>query len=67
MQVKRIIKLTGTDIELNISKATAVKTKSKMIHFDELSDGSWRIIYNGDMIPDFSKIQAFDIIRIDNE
>lgn len=63
IKVKRIVRLKGTDIELNISKAVAVKTASNMIHFDQLKDGTWRIIYNGNMIPDFSKIESFDIIR----
>lgn len=60
---KRFIKLEGTDITLELSKATAVKTSQEMIHFDRLPDGTWRLIYNGNMIPDFSKIEAFRIIR----
>lgn len=62
-QVKRSVDLVGTGIILELSKATAVKTKQNMIHFDELPDGTWRLIYNGDMIPDFTKIEAFKIIR----
>lgn len=63
--MRRAIKLKGTDIVLEVSKATAVKTKSNMIHFDQLPDGTWRIIYNGNMIPDFTKIEAFEIVRED--
>lgn len=62
-EVKRSVDLVGTGIILELSKATAVKTKQNMIHFDELPDGTWRLIYNGDMIPDFTKIEAFKIIR----
>lgn len=61
--MRRAIKLTGTDIVLELSKVTAVKTSQKMIHFDELPDGTWRMIYNGNHIPDFTKIDAFEIIR----
>jgi hypothetical protein len=61
--MKRAIKINGTDIVLQLSKATAIKTKKNMIHFDELDNGTWRIIYNGTMIPDFTKITNFEIIR----
>lgn len=60
---KRSIELVGTDIILELSKATAVKTKQNMIHLDELPDGTWRLIYNGNMIPDFSKIECLRIVR----
>jgi hypothetical protein len=60
---KRSIELVGTDIVLVLSKAAGVKTKNNMIHFDQLTDGTWRLIYNGNMIPDFSKITEFKIIR----
>lgn len=56
-------KLEGTDIELEISKVTAVKLDKEMIHLDKLQDGSWRLIYNSNMIPDFSKISSFKIER----
>jgi len=36
-----------------------------MIHFDELDDGTWRLIFSKDMIDDFSKIKSFEIIRED--
>lgn len=63
--LRRAIKLEGTDIVLELSKVTAVKTKQRMIHLDELNDGTWRLIYNGDHIPDFSKITNLEIIRED--
>ncbi len=62
---RRAIGLQGTDIVLELSKVTAVKTKQRMIHLDELPDGTWRLIYNGEHIPDFSQIQALQIIRED--
>jgi hypothetical protein len=62
---KRYIDLVGTDLRLELSKATAVKTKQNMIHLDQLPVGTWRLIYNGDMIPDFSKIECLRIVRED--
>lgn len=63
MKTRRAIKINGTDITLELSKATAVKTLKNMIHLDQLDDGSWRIIYNSNLIPDFSKVISFEIIR----
>jgi hypothetical protein len=61
----RAILIEGTDEVLVLSKATAVKTKQNMIHIDQLPDGTWRLIYNGNMIPDFSKVLSLKIIRED--
>ena len=61
--VRRAIEVTGTDHILILSKATAVKTKQNMIHLDQLQDGTWRLIYNGDMIPDFSVVEGLKIVR----
>lgn len=62
---RRAIELVGTDNVLELSKVTAVRTRNRMIHLDELPDGTWRLIYNGDMIPDFSLITGLKIIRED--
>ena len=61
----RIKTSDGTDKVLELSKATAVRTPKRMIHLDELPDGTWRLIYNGDMLPDFTLVQALEIVRED--
>lgn len=61
--MKRAIKLEGLDQELVLSKATAVKTDKNMIHLDQLENGTWRLIYNGNMIPDFTKLISLTIVR----
>ncbi len=63
--MRRAIKVNGTDLVLELSKAVAVKTTKNMIHLDQMEDGSWRLIYNGNLIPDFTKIENFEIIRED--
>lgn len=63
--MRRAVKINGTNIELNLSKATAVKTEKNMIHFDQLPDGTWRLIYNENFISDFSKVVNFEFIRED--
>lgn len=62
-QQTRTFVLNGTDHQLVVSKATAVNLSKNMIHLDQLDDGTWRLIYNSNMIPDFSLIQSIDIIR----
>ena len=59
----RAINIEGLGITLELSKATAVKTKQNMIHLDQLPDGTWRLIYNGDMIPGFTKVMGLKILR----
>mgnify|MGYP001825633137 CR=1 FL=1 len=54
-----------TNQVLELSKATAIKTDKNMIHLDQLPDGTWRLIYNSKMIPDFAEVEAFEIIRED--
>lgn len=63
--MKRSINLEGLGVELVLSKATAIKTDKNMIHLDQLPDGTWRLIYNGNMIPDFSKLISMTIVRED--
>ena len=63
--MRRAIRIDGTEIELELSKATAVKTTKQMIHLDQLPDGTWRLIYNSNLIPDFTKVKAFTIVRED--
>lgn len=63
--MRRAISLDGLDQVLELSKATAVKTDKQMIHLDQLPNGTWRLIYNGNMIPDFTKLTALTIIRED--
>lgn len=67
MSVRRAIKVEGTDLTLELSKVTAVKISQRMIHLDELPDGTWRLIYNGNHIPDFSIVTGLTIIREDDK
>jgi len=64
-QPRRSVEIQGTDMVMELSKATAVRTGKNMIHFDQLKDGTWRLIYNPKMIPDFTKVEGFKIIRED--
>lgn len=64
--VRRAIEIEGLDITLELSKATAIKTDKQMIHLDQLGDGTWRLIYNGNLVPDFTKVKSLKIIREDD-
>ena len=66
-EVRRAIELEGLDIVLELSKATAIKGKKRMIHLDELDDGTWRLLFSKDLVEveDFPKIKSLKIIRED--
>jgi hypothetical protein len=55
--------LDDANLLLPVSRVTAVSTVKEMIHFDKLNDGTWRIIYNSNMLPEFSKVLNFEIVR----
>lgn len=64
--MKRTLRINfedGTFKDLNITKATSVKTNNEMIYFDKLKDDSWRLIWNESLISDFSKVTNFEIVR----
>ena len=63
--MRRAIDIEGTEHVLELSKVTAVRTSKRMIHLDELPDGTWRLIYNGEMIPDFTVVEGLRVIRED--
>lgn len=62
---RRAIEIEGIDEVLELSKATAIKTDKNMIHLDQLDDGTWRLIYNGNLIPDFTEVKSLKILRED--
>jgi hypothetical protein len=59
---RRSIKLEGTDIVLELSKFATPKTDKEFIHFDKLSDGSWRLLFNV-KDTDIQNITALTIVR----
>lgn len=61
--MKRSIRINGIDKELVLSRVTSVRTTKQMIHLDKLGDGTWRLIYNSELIPDITKVKGFEIIR----
>ena len=65
MTLRRAIEIEGLTKTLELSKVTAVRTSKEMIHLDQLDDGTWRLIYNENLIPDIQKVRAFNIIRED--
>jgi hypothetical protein len=37
-----------------------------MIHFDQTKDGTWRVIWNPDLVHDLTNIVNFEILRGDD-
>lgn len=59
---RRAIELEGIGKTLELSIVTSVKLSNRgLIHLDELSDGTWRLIYNKLNFPDLTLIESLDI------
>ncbi len=66
--MKRIIRINfndGTFRDLNLSKATLIKTNMEMMNLEKLKDDSWRLIWSEGLIDDFSKVVNFEVVRED--
>ena len=59
------VELQGLGTELKLAKAVPIPGKAPMMHFDETPNGTWRLIYSRDLIPDFAKLTALRVIRED--
>lgn len=69
-KVRRAIEIQfmdGTSKILELDKATAIKANMGILHLDRLSNSRWRLVWSEDIVDEFSKIKAFNIIREDCE
>lgn len=55
----------GSEKELVISKATMVKLPTGRLNIDEMNDGTYRILWNEELVPDFSKLDRIEVKRED--
>lgn len=62
-RVMRLNKIDGTHIDLVISKAAAVDTSQSMINLDKLPDGTWRLIWDKNLLPDFKEFKSIVMVR----
>jgi hypothetical protein len=62
--MRRALEIVGTGVTLELSKVTAVRLRARMIYFDELPDGTWRLTYNSEMIPDYTVITALTLANL---
>lgn len=62
---KRSIEIHGQDTTLNLTKVVAVDVPKKMIVFEEIKPGEWRLTYTKSLIPDLSKVSGLVIHRED--
>jgi len=65
---KRSIRINfqdGSFQDLELAKAASVKTSQSMINIDKMKDGKWRLIYDENLIPDFTQVVNLEIIRED--
>jgi hypothetical protein len=61
----RINFIDGTFIDLEIEKAASVDTKASMINLDKMKNGKWRLIWDANLIPEFTSVKNLEMIRED--
>lgn len=65
--MNRFVKVEGTQHKFEVVKVVPLRSEMVSIHFEEMPNGKWRILYNADHIPNFDKIEAFQIKRDGDE
>ena len=61
--MNRFVKVEGTEHKLEVVKIVPIQSEMVSIHFEELPNGKWRILYNKDFLPEFAKIESFVVVR----
>ena len=63
--MKRTVLLEGIGTELELARVTSVDIDKKVIYFEEMPDGRWRLTYTKSLIPDLKQLVSLKIIRED--
>lgn len=53
----------GIDLKMKVSKAISIDSTSRMIHLDETPNGTWRLIFDKETIPDIKSLTCFKMLR----
>jgi hypothetical protein len=61
----RLIKMDGSFIDMDITIATSVDTNKSMINLDKLEDGTWRLIWDSNILEEFTEFKSLEMIRED--
>jgi len=59
------VKLVGTSTTLELTKFATPAVEKQFIHFDELPDGTWRLLFNLEG-HDVQDIESFEFLRDDD-
>ena len=59
----RLNKVDGTSVDLNITKATAIRSGAGMLHLDKLPSGDYRLIVSDDILDDMTQFDNLEMIR----
>ena len=55
----------GSKKELELSKATLVKSPLPFLNLDQMKDGKWRLIWSESLVSDFSQVVSLEVQRED--
>lgn len=61
----RLHKMDGTFIDLEITRAASVDTKQSMINLDKLADGTWRLVWDKNLMEEFTEFKSLEMVRED--
>jgi hypothetical protein len=65
--MKRCIRINMSDgsyIDMILSKAVSINSNGRTaIEIEKMSDETWRLTYSSKIIPDFTKVVNFEIVR----
>ena len=64
-RILRLNKIDGTHVDLNIVKATAIRSGEGMLHLDRLKGDDYRLIISDDIISDMTNFESLVMIRKD--
>jgi hypothetical protein len=66
-EVYRALRFEGLGLELSISKAVAIRADiPTLLNIERMSDGTYKLLYNATVIPDFTKLEQITVVRHDN-
>jgi len=62
---KRYLKLNGLDREVELSKVSEINISDdkEFIYLDKLNNGTWRLCYTAQTIPDIKLLESLEIVR----
>ena len=63
--MSRRFEILGTEMSFDLPKVVSVDVPKKMIVFEEMPNGKWRLTYTKSLIPELTKVSGIIITQGD--